>query len=66
MEMTQVHSSAISAVGYDAEAQRMKIRFTSGGTYNYCRVPQHIYDGLLSAFSKGSYFDRHIKDRYQC
>ncbi|PXX94716.1 KTSC domain-containing protein [Halomonas sp. LBP4] len=66
MEMIRVRSSAISSVGYDPDSMHMKIRFTSGGTYTYCRVPQYIFDGLLSASSKGSYFDRHIRDRFQC
>lgn len=66
MDMIRVASSAISAVGYDPVAMRMKVRFTSGGTYTYCRVPQHIFDGLMSAGSKGAYFDRYIRDRYQC
>lgn len=66
MEMIRVTSSAISAVGYDPGTQRMKIRFTSGRTYDFCRVPEHVFTGLLQASSKGTYYDRHIRDRYQC
>lgn len=66
MNMISVSSSAISAIGYDSATQRMKIRFKSGGTYTFCRVPQHVYEGLLSAGSKGSYYDSHVRDRYQC
>jgi hypothetical protein len=67
MHMVSVSSSAISAVGYDPATQRMQIRFEGGGTtYTFCRVPQYIYEGLLSAASKGSYYDRHIKGRYRC
>lgn len=52
MEMHRVSSSAISAVGYDPDTQQMKIRFVQGSTaYTFCRVPQHIYEGLLSAGS---------------
>ncbi|QXX78985.1 KTSC domain-containing protein [Alcaligenes faecalis] len=65
--MIPVLSSAIAAVGYDPNTKRMQIRFTSGGiTYTYCGVPQSVYDGLMSAPSKGTYFDRVIRDRYQC
>lgn len=66
MEMIWVSSSAISAVGYDHETQRMQIKFVQGRTYTFCGVPQHIFDGLLSAASKGAYYDRHIRDRYHC
>jgi hypothetical protein len=66
MNMIPVRSSAISAVGYDAATRRMKIRFTQGWTYDFCNVPQHIFDGLLRAPSKGTYYNNHIRDRYQC
>ncbi len=67
MEMIPVRSSAIAAVGYDPNTGRMKIRFTSQGTtYDFCGVPQHIYNGLMAAASKGTYYDRVIRDRYQC
>lgn len=45
---------------------RMQIRFKQGRTYTFCRVPQHIFDGLLGAGSKGRYYDDYIRDRYQC
>jgi hypothetical protein len=66
MDMVRVISSAITAVGYDATTGRMKITFKQGRTYDFCRVPSHVYQGLMTAASKGSYFDRVIKDRYQC
>lgn len=66
MEMIRVRSSAICAVGYDAERQRLKITFQQGDTYDFCRVPYHIYSGLLEAGSKGNYYNDHIRDRYQC
>ncbi|HBD20260.1 MAG TPA: KTSC domain-containing protein [Arenimonas sp.] len=66
MDMIQVRSSAISAVGYDPSTMRMKIRFAQGDTYDFCRVPAHIFQGLLNARSKGTYYNDHIRDRYQC
>ncbi len=66
MEMIRVNSSAIAAVGYDPPSQRMKIKFNQGKTYDFCRVPKSVFDGLLSASSKGSYYDSHIRNRYQC
>ena len=66
MEMIRVSSSAMSAVGFDAQSRRMKITFVQGHTYDFCGVPQHVFDGLLRASSKGSYYNDFIKDRYQC
>jgi len=66
MEMIRVVSSAIQAVGYDPETRRMKITFAQGYTYDFCGVPQHVYDCLIKARSKGAYYNDYIKDRYQC
>jgi hypothetical protein len=66
MQMIRVSSSAMVAVGYDPRARRMKITFTQGHTYDFCGVPQHVFDGLLQAASKGSYYNDRIKDRYPC
>lgn len=66
MEMIHVRSSAISHIGYDPSSLQMRIQFIQGHTYTFCRVPQTVFDGLLSSQSKGTYYDRHIRDRYHC
>lgn len=66
MQMIGMSSSAIVAVGYDPHTRRMKITFAQGHTYDFCGVPQHVFDGLIRAASKGSYYNDHIKDRYPC
>lgn len=55
MEMVDVESSMISAVGYDAASEELEVVFNSGKTYRYTGVPQEVYDGLLAAESKGQY-----------
>jgi hypothetical protein len=66
MRMISVSSSAISAVGYDQSTMQMQIQFKQGHIYTFCHVPQYVFDGLLNAGSKGTYYDQHIRDRYQC
>ncbi|MFZ2209568.1 MAG: KTSC domain-containing protein [Porticoccaceae bacterium] len=66
MDMIRVSSSAIAAIGYDPTTMRMKIRFVQGDTYDFCGVPAHVFNGLLNARSKGSYYNNHIRHRYQC
>ena len=67
MQMIPVISDAINAIGYDPQTKVMHIKFAQGKTYPYCGVPQHIFDGLLNATSShGTYFNDHIRDRYQC
>jgi len=60
-----VSSSNIRSIGYDAKSQALEIEFHSGGIYQYFNVPESIYSALMSASSHGSYFHRHIEDRYR-
>ncbi|EML2487328.1 KTSC domain-containing protein, partial [Providencia rettgeri] len=39
----------------------LEIAFHSSGIYQYLNVPTHIHSGLMSAPSKGQYFDVYIK-----
>jgi hypothetical protein len=65
--MPYLNSSAISRVEYDAGSRRMTIWFKQGGQgYDFCGVPEHVYQGLISASSAGTYYDQNIRDRYQC
>jgi len=66
MEMIRVNSSAINAVGYDQTTQRMRITFEQGHSYDFCGVPVHVYEALMSSSSKGGYYNDHVRDRYQC
>jgi hypothetical protein len=64
--MIPVTSTAMQAVGYDPKALHLKITFQQGHTYDFCGVPQHVFDGLMRAASKGAYYNEHIRDRYPC
>lgn len=58
------HSSNIEAIGYDALEQLLAIRFTSGSTYEYEGVPAEVYNALMGAHSKGSFFYQNIRGQY--
>ena len=64
MQRTPVSSSNLSSVGYDARSATLEIAFNGGGVYEYNRVPESVYNGLMAASSKGRYFDSMIKDAY--
>lgn len=66
MKMIPVVSSAISYIGYDSVAKRMKVTFKHGKTYDYCGVPGHIFEAFKNASSIGRYYDIYIKDKYNC
>lgn len=45
----------------------LEIEFANGGVYEYTDVPAEVYRALMSANSKGNYFDRHIRSApYTC
>ncbi|WP_246051616.1 KTSC domain-containing protein [Panacagrimonas perspica] len=59
--MVPVSSSNLSAVGYDATTQTLRVSFVDGGLYDYSGVPASVHASLMSASSHGAYFDAHIK-----
>ena len=65
VDMIYVDSSNIEAIGYNSDGQELYIQFLSGVTYVYYGVPQHIYEEIMAAPSKGSYLNRVIKGVYE-
>jgi len=57
-------SSVIRAAHYDPDREELDILFTTGRRYLYHRVPHAAADSFRAAFSKGRYFNAHIRDRY--
>jgi hypothetical protein len=64
MELINVDSSMISAVGYDEQQQVLEVVFKPTGVYRYRDVPKEVYQQLLEADSKGSYMRGQIIDMY--
>jgi hypothetical protein len=52
----------IQSIGHDHANSIMEIEFRSGKVYHYLDVPRSVYVELISASSKGRYFETHIKD----
>lgn len=59
-----VVSSELRSVGYDADALILEIEFQNGRVYQYHGVPPPIFESLLTAQSKGRFFNGNIRDRY--
>ena len=64
MDPVPVDSTLLLWVAYSPEQQRLRLKFRSGELYDYSRVPQTIYQDLLTADSKGRYFNQHIRDAF--
>ena len=65
MNRLAVSSSNIASIGYDANSQTLEVEFLNGGVYQYFDVPQHIYNGIMSADSHGQYLAQNIKGVYR-
>lgn len=63
MQRTPVQSSTLQSVGYENNV--LEIQFLSGGVYQYFDVPEHVYQALLAASSKGSFFSQAIRGVYR-
>lgn len=64
MKMVPVSSSNLVSVGYDESSMILRIQFNSG-VYDYFGVPKSIFEGLLSASSKGKYHHAYIKNSFR-
>ena len=58
-------SSVIINFQYNKVKAALKIFFTSGAVYEYINVPENEYLSMSNAFSKGIYFNRHIKNHFR-
>ena len=61
MDRIQVSSSTIASIGYDVSGETLEVEFKGGLIYQYSGVPLGLYNGLMSASSKGNYLDEYIK-----
>lgn len=61
--LTDVESSQVKAIGYDAAAKTLAVSFTrgSGAIYHYPAVEPETHAAFVAAESIGSFFGKHIK-----
>lgn len=60
-----VMSSSLRSVGYDAATSTLEVEFReSGRVYQYMNVHARVYRRLLTAASKGSYFNAYVRNVY--
>ncbi|UPJ56328.1 KTSC domain-containing protein [Bradyrhizobium sp. 192] len=57
-------SSVIRFFRYAPETRELKVTFVSGRLYVYEDVPAEVAAAFREARSKGTYFNREIRDRY--
>jgi lysyl-tRNA synthetase class 2 len=57
-------SSVIASFDYDAAHARLTVVFTTGRVYEYYAVPSELVADFRMAFSKGTFFNTRIRDRF--
>jgi hypothetical protein len=57
-------STVIRSYRYDSKRRALAIVFQTGRAYTYREVPAETYAALKAAFSKGEFFNRHIRDKF--
>jgi KTSC domain len=57
-------STVIRWFNYDPESRKLRVVFQSGRRYTYANVPAETYAAMKSSFSKGEFFNTHIRDNF--
>jgi KTSC domain len=58
-------SAVIRSFNYDAASADLYIEFQSGRRYIYKGVPKETFQAMQASFSKGEFFNAHIRDHYR-
>jgi hypothetical protein len=58
-------SSVIRSYHYDSAQRQLELQFVSGRRYRYHEVPETTYREMRHAFSKGEFFNEHIRDHFR-
>ncbi len=57
-------STVIRSFEYDAARKELLVIFRSGRRYLYEDVPEETYAAMRKSFSKGEFFNEHIRERF--
>jgi hypothetical protein len=58
-------STVIRDRSYDADTSRLTVTFVTGRIYIYDNVPPDLAADFDAAYSKGQFFNTHIRDHYR-
>jgi hypothetical protein len=64
MNVFEVKSTTLSTLAYDDAHEILQLEFRNRAVYRYLGVPAQVYEALLSAPSKGRYFNQAIRRRF--
>jgi hypothetical protein len=62
---SQVHSSALIAIGYSRRLHALEVEFVNGAVYRYLDVPAQLYRDLIGAASKARFYDENVRGHFR-
>lgn len=63
--LTEVKSSTVRGVGYDAPSRTLHVQFHNGGRYRYHNVPADVHSSLLKSESIGKFMHARVRGKYR-
>ena len=64
MARVDLQSHTLKTAIYQDRSASLELAFRSGAIYRYRDVPEPVFQELLSAESKGRFFNQHIRNRF--
>ncbi len=64
MQPIAIESTTLATIAYHGPTRLLQLEFRTGPVYHYFEVPSQIFEGLMQATSKGTYFNRDIRGRF--
>ena len=61
VKLKKIESSAIQAIGYNPDSQKLYILFHESGVYRFDNVPPTLFEQLQQAQSVGKFYNQRIK-----
>jgi len=61
---TALDSSLLAAAAYSTD-ETLELQFRSGAVYRYFAVPPAVFQNLIVATSKGTHFNRNIRNNFR-
>ena len=57
-------STVIRSFRYDPTGRELRVVFQSGRRYAYLDVPEELYRAMKASFSKGEFFNAHVRGNF--
>ena len=64
MDWKKINSKFIESIGYDNLTKELQV-LIKGKAYSHYEVPETVYSALMESKSKGGYYNKNIRGKYE-